>query len=319
MESGEGDRPTSPPAVSSGPPAVSSGTPAEEVAEATPPATVAPLDLGLADQELRDLFQIVQLSQEYTPASFARETADGRGLFAVSLAHSGAFENRLRDAWASRGGLAGGPGPGLYGALEAARGVLRELHLRSGSPDLPARRRERPPARHPPGTAGAPAGERAGPRIRGPARADRALRRTRHLLERSPDHPAVLLNRVARICWLQSLSRVCLALPSSPFISPGRRALAPRAPADSRPSDNGTPWAGCTGRPALSAVCADAGAPKAYGQTVGAAAGSRSRSCGAIGSRRGGRMKAGLPAAPRGGGGPGSTCTAPPGLRRRLR
>jgi hypothetical protein len=108
MESGGNDRPTSPPAVSSGLPAISSGAPAEEVAEAAPPATVAPLDLGLADQELRDLFQIVQLSQEYTPASFARETADGRGVFAVSLAHSGAFENRLRDAWASRGGLAGG-------------------------------------------------------------------------------------------------------------------------------------------------------------------------------------------------------------------
>ena len=108
MESGEGDRPTTPPAVSSAPPAVSGGTPVGEVAEATPPATVAPLDLGLADQELRDLFQIVQLSQEYTPASFARETADGRGLFAVSLAHSEAFENRLRNAWASRGGLAGG-------------------------------------------------------------------------------------------------------------------------------------------------------------------------------------------------------------------
>lgn len=109
MEGGGGDRPTSPSAVSSGPPAVSSEPRAEKVARAaTPPATVAPLDLGLADQELRDLFQIVQLSQEYTPASFARETADGRGIFAVSLAHSGAFENRLRDAWASRGGLAGG-------------------------------------------------------------------------------------------------------------------------------------------------------------------------------------------------------------------
>jgi hypothetical protein len=78
------------------------------VVEARSLATVAPLDLGLADQELRDLFQIVQLSQEYTPASFARETADGRGIFTVSLAHSGAFENRLRDAWASRGGLTGG-------------------------------------------------------------------------------------------------------------------------------------------------------------------------------------------------------------------
>jgi len=116
MEGGGGNRPTTPPAVSSGPPAVSNTTQAEQVAEATRPSTVAPLDLGLADQELRDLFQIVQLSQEYTPASFSRETADGRGLFAVSLAHSGAFENRLRDAWASRGGLAGG-GVLLFTAL----------------------------------------------------------------------------------------------------------------------------------------------------------------------------------------------------------
>jgi hypothetical protein len=89
-------------------PAVSSGPEPGEVAEATPPATVAPLDLGLADQEMRDLFQIVQLSQDYTPASFARETADGRGIFEISVAHSAAFETRLREAWASRGGLAGG-------------------------------------------------------------------------------------------------------------------------------------------------------------------------------------------------------------------
>jgi hypothetical protein len=68
---------------------------------------VAPLELGLADQELRDLFQIVQVSQEYVPAFFARDTADGRGVFEVSLAHSAAFEKRLRDVWASRGGLGG--------------------------------------------------------------------------------------------------------------------------------------------------------------------------------------------------------------------
>jgi len=109
MESQAAERPTSPPAVSSGPPEGAQTAEEAQLAEATHPSTVAPLDLGLADQELRDLFQIVQLSQEYTPASFSRETADGRGLFAVSLAHSAAFESRLRDAWASRGGLAGGP------------------------------------------------------------------------------------------------------------------------------------------------------------------------------------------------------------------
>jgi hypothetical protein len=101
MQSGSEGSPTTAPPVSSGP---RSG----EVAQAAPSAAVTPLDLGLTDQELRDLFQIVQLSQEYAPASIARETADGRGVFEVSLAHSAAFENRLREAWASRGGLGGG-------------------------------------------------------------------------------------------------------------------------------------------------------------------------------------------------------------------
>lgn len=92
----------------SSPPTVSGESPLPEMAEATPPTTIGPVELGLSDQELRDLFQIVQLSQEYAPASFARETADGRGLFEVSLAYSEAFENRLQEIWASRGGLAGG-------------------------------------------------------------------------------------------------------------------------------------------------------------------------------------------------------------------
>ena len=69
---------------------------------------VGPLDLGLADQELRDLYQIVELSQETTPAAFERRTADGRGVIRLSLARSVAFEKRLEGAWSSRGGLGGG-------------------------------------------------------------------------------------------------------------------------------------------------------------------------------------------------------------------
>jgi hypothetical protein len=69
---------------------------------------VGPLDLGLADQELRDLYQIVELSQETTPAAFERRTADGRGVIRLSLARSLAFEERLEAAWASRGGLGSG-------------------------------------------------------------------------------------------------------------------------------------------------------------------------------------------------------------------
>jgi hypothetical protein len=84
------------PGVSSGPPG---GAAARE--------NTSPLDLGLGDEELRNLFLIVELSQEQTPVSFARDTADGRGVFRVAFAHSQAFEVRLQEAWASRGGLGG--------------------------------------------------------------------------------------------------------------------------------------------------------------------------------------------------------------------
>jgi len=66
---------------------------------------VGPLDVGLDDQELRDLYQIVELSQTQTPAVFERTTADGRGVMRLALARSRAFEDRLRGAWESRGGL----------------------------------------------------------------------------------------------------------------------------------------------------------------------------------------------------------------------
>jgi hypothetical protein len=82
------------------------GTPAPQAA---PPvqasAASAPVPLGLADEELRDLFQIVELSQERTPARLARETAGGQGVFEVAFARSPAFDELLRAAWAERGGL----------------------------------------------------------------------------------------------------------------------------------------------------------------------------------------------------------------------
>jgi len=84
-----------------GSPSVSAGPPGTQ----TPADAVGPLDLGLGDQELRNLFMIVELTQEKTPVQFARNTADGRGVFRVALAHSSAFEERLAQAWSSRGGL----------------------------------------------------------------------------------------------------------------------------------------------------------------------------------------------------------------------
>lgn len=75
----------------------------------TDPAAVRPLDLGLSDQDLRDLYQIVQLSQDHAPAHLARRTADEKGIFEVAWAHSAAFEGTLKRLWSTRGGLGSGP------------------------------------------------------------------------------------------------------------------------------------------------------------------------------------------------------------------
>jgi len=78
--------------------------PASGVAGAS--ASAAPLALG--EDEIRDLFLIVELSQQGAPAEFVKEAADGSEAIAVALAHSAAFEERLRSAHA-RGSLAAGP------------------------------------------------------------------------------------------------------------------------------------------------------------------------------------------------------------------
>jgi hypothetical protein len=86
-----------------------------------PAATRAPLQLGLSEAELRDLFQIVELSQEQTPARLARETAGGQGVFEVSFARSSSFEELLRESFTARGGL---PSGGVL--LFTARSVAAE-------------------------------------------------------------------------------------------------------------------------------------------------------------------------------------------------
>src|SRR5262245_57281005 len=63
-----------------GAPGAGSGSSAPQATQLAAHQPVGPLDLGLADQELRDLYQIVELSQESTPAAFERRTADGRGV-----------------------------------------------------------------------------------------------------------------------------------------------------------------------------------------------------------------------------------------------
>ncbi len=91
------------------------------VGAAPPAAAPAPLQLGLSETELRDLFQIVELSQERTPARLTRETAGGQGVFEVSFARSSSFEELLRESFTARGGL---PSGGVL--LFSARSVSAE-------------------------------------------------------------------------------------------------------------------------------------------------------------------------------------------------
>jgi hypothetical protein len=72
------------------------------------PATAAgfaPRALGFRDEELQGLFQIVALSQERAPATFVKQTADGRETLRIAFAHSRSFEGRMRPAagWGSSG------------------------------------------------------------------------------------------------------------------------------------------------------------------------------------------------------------------------
>jgi len=77
-----------------------------QVASAPPITAAAPppakSELGLTDGELRDLFYLVELSQEQVPATFATE-AGGQESLRVSFAHSQAFEARVRSATSVEG------------------------------------------------------------------------------------------------------------------------------------------------------------------------------------------------------------------------
>jgi hypothetical protein len=81
--------------------------PASQVAAAPPTAAPVqgprPSDLALTDGELRDLFYLVELSQKRAPATFLRAGPGGDDSLRVSLAHSQAFEDRLRSAGGAEG------------------------------------------------------------------------------------------------------------------------------------------------------------------------------------------------------------------------
>jgi hypothetical protein len=86
----------------------SAATPAVSAPSPSAAREAGPLDLGLSQRELADLFAIVELSQARSPARFERETASGDGVARVAFARSRAFEQRLAAAQRARGAEAGG-------------------------------------------------------------------------------------------------------------------------------------------------------------------------------------------------------------------
>ncbi len=99
------------PAVGAGPDA---GTEAGTPQAATRPVQTrqerpasGPLDLGLSDGEMRDLYFILELRQQNAPAQFVKEDAAGNELMIVSMAHSTAFGERFVQAWGDRGRIHG--------------------------------------------------------------------------------------------------------------------------------------------------------------------------------------------------------------------
>ena len=79
--------------LASAAPAVGSAPP-----HAATPRSAGPLPLGLTDGELRDLFFLVELSQQHAPATFTLPAAHGSEGLRVSFAWSQAFEDRVRRA-----------------------------------------------------------------------------------------------------------------------------------------------------------------------------------------------------------------------------
>ncbi|HTF36566.1 MAG TPA: hypothetical protein VK714_23020 [Myxococcota bacterium] len=84
-----------------------------------PPRSVGPTDLGLTDGELRDLFKIIELSQQSAPAEFVKQTADGREALRVTFAHAASFEGRMHDSWRAAG--AAGTNPVLLFSVVSKR------------------------------------------------------------------------------------------------------------------------------------------------------------------------------------------------------
>ena len=73
------------------------GAPLDPQPEAARAGARQPTQLGLSDGEVRDLFFLVELSQQYAPVAFV-EGIPGRERLRVSFAHSEAFSERVRQS-----------------------------------------------------------------------------------------------------------------------------------------------------------------------------------------------------------------------------
>lgn len=95
--------------------ATSGDTPSPAVEGASPlpppvqPTGPEPSRLGLSEDEIRDLFLIVELSQDAAPAAFVKQTADGEEAFALAFAGSSAFAEHLAGHHPRAAELGDGP------------------------------------------------------------------------------------------------------------------------------------------------------------------------------------------------------------------
>jgi hypothetical protein len=85
-------------AAAANPPSVASGPP-----HATAARSGGPRSLGLSDGEVRDLFFLVELSQQQAPATFTLPTVRGAEALRVSFAWSQAFADRVHAAASTDG------------------------------------------------------------------------------------------------------------------------------------------------------------------------------------------------------------------------
>ena len=100
-----------------GGPPTAGGAPGPAPSVAAAPPAFSPDRLGLTDGEVRDLFLIVELSQDRTPAAFSKQTSDGLERVRISLAHSASFQERFH---ASAGGAFAGRQVLLFSAVASA-------------------------------------------------------------------------------------------------------------------------------------------------------------------------------------------------------